>query len=83
MDSSGGEESDMNTSPLENLELQAVEQRNQLHQSATELKDKITATREKFDLTRNAREHFAGMAGAAIVLGVLVGYGATSLFISD
>jgi len=83
MDSIGGKEPDMNTSPLENLELQAVEQRNQLHQSATELKGKIAATREKFEFTRNAREHFAPMAVAASVLGLIAGYALTGLFTNE
>jgi len=83
MDSIGGQEPDMSTSPLEKLELQAMEQRNQLHQTATELKGKISATREKFELTRNAREHFAGMAIAVSVLGLIAGYAAAGLFIND
>lgn len=70
----------MNALPLENLELQAMEQRNQLHQTATELKSKIETARGKLDPMRNAREHFTGVAVAAGVLGVVAGYAAAGLF---
>ena len=74
----------MNTQPVENLQARASEQRNQLHRTAMELKSeveaKITATREKLDISRNAREH---MVGASIVLGLvglLSGYSFAGMF---
>ena len=73
----------MSASPLDNLELQAVEQRNQLHHTATELKGKMQETREKLDIRRNAREHFAAMGIAATILGLAAGYGVTSLFTNE
>lgn len=72
---------------LDKLELQAAEQRNQLHQSATELKGKITATREKFaqkfDVVRNAREHFGAAAGIVAAVAFITGYGLTGMFLAD
>ncbi len=73
----------MNALPLENLELQALEQRKHLHERATELKSKITATRDRLDPTRNAREHFTGLAITAAAIGLLSGYAAASLFIKE
>jgi hypothetical protein len=70
----------MSTSPLENLELRALQQRNHLHQTATELRAKITAAREKLDVATNAREHFTG---AAMVIGapcLVSGYGVAGMF---
>ena len=39
----------MSAEPVENLELRAVEQRNRLHQTTSELKGKISETREQLD----------------------------------
>ena len=83
MDSNGGKQSNMSAQPLENLELQALQQRNHLHQRATELKDKINETREKLDPRRNAREHFSGLAMAAGVIGLIAGYAIAGLFTDD
>ena len=59
----------------ENLELRALRQRIQLHNSAAELKTKIAATRDKLNMSKNAREHFIGASILASVLGILSGYG--------
>lgn len=65
----------MSTQPVENLELRAIEQRNHLHQTTVELKRKITATREQFDIRRNVRQHFLGASIAAAAIGLISGYG--------
>ena len=70
----------MSALPLENLELQALEQRKQLHERAAEVKTKIAATRDKLDSTKNAREHFAGLAIVTGVVSLACGYAAGSLF---
>jgi hypothetical protein len=70
----------MSAEPVENLELRAVEQRNRLHQTASELKGKIAQTREQLDPARNVREHFAVVATAAGTLALLVGYGVAGMF---
>jgi hypothetical protein len=64
----------MSTQPVESLELQAIEQRNQLHQTTSELKQKIVATREKFDVSRNLRQHFPGVAVAVATIALFSGY---------
>lgn len=68
--------------PIENLELRALEQRQQLHQRATELKSKIDDTRENLSLTNQSREHFAPAAVAASLLGLVAGYAFTGMFTS-
>ena len=80
MDSSGGEKSDMNALPLENLELRALEERNQLHDRATELKGKISETRDRFDPRTIARDHCTGVAIVTGTVSLLCGYAAAGLF---
>ena len=70
----------MSSEPVENLELRAVEQRNRLHQTTSELKGKIAETREQLDPATNVRKHFAGVAAAAGALALLVGYGVAGMF---
>jgi len=70
----------MKTLPVERLELRAMEQRARLHKTADELKTKITATRERFDIARNAREHLMGASLAVSLLGFLTGYGLAGMF---
>lgn len=65
---------------VENLELRAVEQRNVLHHTTAELKAKISATRDQFDVSRNLRRHFVGIAGAVTAIGLLAGYGIGGMF---
>lgn len=61
----------MSTNPqVQNLELRAMEQRNQLHQTVTELKQKVSDVREKFDIKRNVQRHM--MATALTLAAVLV-----------
>lgn len=65
----------MSSQPVENLHLRAIEQRNQLHRTTSELKAKISETREQFDLSHNIRRHLAGAAAILAAIGLLSGYG--------
>jgi len=62
---------------VHNLELRAMEQRNELHQSVTELRQKVSDVREKFDIKKNVERHklAAALVAAALVVlsGTLVG----------
>ena len=80
MDSIGGEGSGMSAQPLENLELQALQERNHLHDRATELKAKVNSTRQKLGLKRNVQDHFAGFAVAVGAIGLISGYAVAGLF---
>ncbi len=64
----------MSAAPIENLERRALEQRREMHETATELRTKIRLAREKLDVTNNAREHFLGAALALGAIGLLSGY---------
>jgi hypothetical protein len=67
----------MSTQPVENLELQAIAQRRQIHATAEELKGtisgKISEARERLDITRNLREHLFAVAMAVGVASLLIG----------
>jgi hypothetical protein len=67
------------TSPIEVdvLEARAAEQRRELHHSVSELRQSV---RETLDVRRQVRSHFAPAAGAAAVLGLILGYGFISIF---
>jgi hypothetical protein len=61
----------MSTNPhVQNLELQAMEQRNQLHQTVRELKQKVSDVREKLDIKKRVRRHVT--ATSLIAAGVLL-----------
>ena len=70
----------MSTQPIENLELEALEQRNRLHKSADELRAKVEAVRENLRLSKKAREHFVSAAVSVSVIGLGLGYGFAGLF---
>jgi uncharacterized protein YeeX (DUF496 family) len=70
----------MSTKPVQDLQLRALEQRNQLHRTVEELKSKVSETRERFDIQRNLREHFAAAAAIAAGVTFLVGYGVGNMF---
>ena len=63
----------MSTQPVENLELQAVEQRRQIHATAEELKGKISEAKEKLDVMRNLWDHLFAVAVAVGVASLLIG----------
>jgi hypothetical protein len=66
----------MSTNPqVQNLELRAMEQRNQLHHSVTELRQKVSDVREKFDIKKNLQRHAMATAlvsAAFVVLSSIV-----------
>jgi hypothetical protein len=70
--------------PVNSLELRALEQRNRLHQTATELKSeiqtKIEDAREKLDIRKNLSEHFAGSAIVLGAIALLCGYSVAGVF---
>jgi hypothetical protein len=55
---------------VQNLELQAMEQRNQLHQSVAELKQKVSEVREKLDIKKRVGRHVT--ATSLVAAGILV-----------
>ena len=65
---------------IENLELRALEERHHLHERATELKSKITETRDTLSVERQTREHFGPAALAAAGVGLLSGFFFAGIF---
>ena len=58
----------MSTSPIDNLELQALEERTRLHDRAEELRAKVQSGRENLKISYQARRHFVA---ASLFVGVL------------
>lgn len=71
----------MNPQPVENLELRAIEQRNQIHHTTTELKEKLVTARQKLDLSANLRHHFVPASVIVSCLALIVGYGVGGTFL--
>jgi ribosomal protein L3 len=70
----------MSASPIENLELRALAQRNRLHERADELRGKVEAVREKLSVSKQAREHILSASALVSVIGLALGYGAAGMF---
>jgi hypothetical protein len=68
--------------PIENLELKALEQRNRLHHGANELRAKIKEGRDKLRFSKHARQHFVAASIIASIAGLGVGYGLGGLVAS-
>jgi hypothetical protein len=72
----------MSTMPIEALQLRAVEQRSQLHRTASDLRGKISRTREKLRFSKQAHDHLLAVTLIAGAVGLASGYGAAGLFSS-
>lgn len=66
--------------PVDLLEQRAAEQRRQLHDTVSELRQSV---KEKLDLKRNVREHIWPAAGIMALLGLALGYTITGIFTGD
>ena len=67
----------MSALPTDVLELRAAEQRRRLHNSVAELREQV---RDKMDVKKNVREYIAPAAGAAALVGLLMGWGFAGMF---
>ena len=70
----------MSTNPVDRLEIRAVEQRNHVHETIGELKDKVVEVRSKLDPNTNAREHLLAASLIVSSIGFLAGYGFAGMF---
>ncbi len=66
--------------PIDRLEIRAAQQRNQVHETIGELKDKVVAARAKLDPNTNAREHLLAASLVLSSIGFLAGYCLAGLF---
>jgi len=64
----------MSTSPIENLEHRAAEERTELHLRANELRTQVRIARQNLDIGRNARRHFGSAAAVLTAVGLSSGY---------
>ena len=63
--------------PTDVLEHRAAEQRRRLHNSVSELRDRV---REKFDVRRNARRYLWPATAVLGVVGLVMGYSTAGIF---
>lgn len=80
MDPSGSQDATSSLMGIENLELRALEQRNRLHNTAAELKEKVLFTRKKFDVSKQAQKHWIAASVGVSVIGFLSGYALAGQF---
>jgi hypothetical protein len=65
------------TLPTDILEVRAAEQRRRIHESVLELREQLE---EKLDVKKKAAQYVLPASGVAAFLGLLFGYGLTSMF---
>jgi hypothetical protein len=66
--------------PMENLELQAVQQRSELHKTVTNLREHVESIRERMSVSRQVREHVVSASIVVSIMGLLSGYGFAGMF---
>ena len=74
------EEPNMSAMPLESLQLRALEQRGEIHETVSDLRKKIANAREKLRFSNQAREHLAAASALATIIGAVSGYALAGLF---
>ncbi|HXM65243.1 MAG TPA: hypothetical protein VN911_00820 [Candidatus Acidoferrum sp.] len=70
----------MSANPLDQLEIRALQQRDQVHGTIEELKGKVEEARAKLDVNTIARNHLLGASLVVSAIGFLSGYGLAGLF---
>jgi len=73
----------MSTQPIETLQLRAIEQRSQLHRSASDLRERVNQAKDRLRLSKQAREHLVAISIVASLAGFLMGYGTAGIFTRD
>ncbi len=66
--------------PVDVLEKRAADQRHQLHNSVSELRQSV---RERLDVKRNLREHLWTASGTLALVGLVTGYAFAGIFTPD
>jgi hypothetical protein len=70
----------MTANPVDRLEIRALQQRNDVHETIGELKDKVVEARSKLNPNTNAREHLLAASLIVSSLSFLAGYGFAGMF---
>jgi len=73
----------MSANSLDRLEIQALQQRNEVHDTIDELKGKVVEVRAKLDPNANARAHLLAASLVLSCIGLLAGYGLAGFFSSS
>ena len=73
----------MSPVPVETLQLRAIEQRQQLHQTTVALREKVRRTGEMLQITKQVREHLLAFCVGASLAGAAAGYAVASVFTND
>jgi hypothetical protein len=71
----------MSTQLIEVLQLRAIEERTQLHRSASGLRERVNQIKDRLRLSKQAREHLVVVSTLASLAGFLMGYGVAGIFI--
>jgi hypothetical protein len=80
MATDGSEKPTMNRPDVDQLELRALEEREQIHQSVGQLRSKVTQVRDILDPQRNARKYFLPASLVASGIAFICGYSFAGLF---
>ena len=73
----------MSTLPIEALQLRALEQRHQLHKTASDLRKRVKETRDRLNLSKQTRDHVIAVSWLASLIGLATGYGLAGIFVRD
>ena len=66
--------------PVDILEKRAADQRRELHNTVSELRQTV---RQRLDVKRNVRDHLWPVAGAMALLGLVLGYSLAGVFTGE
>ncbi len=66
--------------PVDVLEKRAADQRRQLHNTVSELRQSV---RERLDVKRNVRKHLWSASGVLALVGLVAGYAVAGIFTGD
>jgi hypothetical protein len=70
----------MSSLPLDHLEKRAIQERNELHETASELRSKFEVTRENLRASNLARQHFGHASWIVTLVGFTLGYTISGVF---
>lgn len=71
----------MNNVPVEYLEQRAIEERRRLHETASELKEKMAQAREQLSLDSIVQQHSASIYTAVGAISFLLGFAVGGIFV--
>ncbi len=70
----------MSTTAIDALQLKAREQRERLHRTASDLREKVHEKREQLSPTKQVHDHLLAISALGSVVALVFGYGVAGLF---